>query len=154
MNIVHHALDVRAPIETVFAAITTSDGLASWWTRDVQAGTAEVGSLFRFSFRGVFNPHLRITEIEAPLRVTFEGVDSHDAWGETTIRFVLESINGATLVRFWHHMGPERSSDGVASANFTWAYYLNSLRLLCERGEGAPYQPGSSKARVGAASFE
>lgn len=38
----------------------------------------------------------------------------------------------------------------VASANFNWGYYLDSLRLLCETGHGKPYQSGAPGARVGA----
>ncbi|MGP0110645.1 MAG: SRPBCC family protein [Acidimicrobiales bacterium] len=87
MNLIHHVLDIQAPPETVFTSITTADGLSHWWTTKVQADSAELGSLFPLTFRGPFNPQLRITEIESPSRVTWEGVSGHDAWGATTIRF-------------------------------------------------------------------
>ncbi len=87
MNLIHHVLDIQAPPETVFTSVTTADGLSPWWTTKVQADSAELGSLFLLTFRGPFNPQLRITEIESPSRVTWEGVSGHDAWGATTIRF-------------------------------------------------------------------
>jgi uncharacterized protein YndB with AHSA1/START domain len=150
VSLVHHVFDIQAPPETVFTSITTADGLSSWWTTKVQADNAALGSLFRFTFRGPFNPQLRITEIYPPSLVAWEGVSGHDAWGTTTIRFQLDSVDDGTKVRFWHQMGPDVSEDAFASANFNWGYYLDSLRLVCETGRGKPYQSGSPDARVGA----
>jgi uncharacterized protein YndB with AHSA1/START domain len=154
VNLIHHVFDIQAPPEAVFASITTADGLSSWWTTKVQADSAEPGSLLMFTFRGPFRPQLRITEIEPPVRVTWEGVSGHDAWGATTIRFQLDRIDEGTMVRFWHHIGPDLSRDSVASANFNWGYYLESLRLLCETGRGKPYQSGAPSARVGGTTFD
>jgi len=147
---IHHVFDIQAPPETVFAAVTTAVGLSGWWTTSVQADGAEPGSLFTFSFRGPFNPRLRITEREPPSLVAWEGVDGHDAWGPTSLRFEFDRIENGTIVRFWHQMGADRSADARAAANFTWGYYLDSLRLLCETGRGKPFPFGNSGARVGA----
>ncbi|MGO8862960.1 MAG: SRPBCC family protein [Acidimicrobiales bacterium] len=154
MNLIHHVFDIQAPPETVFASITTADGLSSWWTTKVNADTALRGSLFLFTFRDPFNPQLRITEIESTNLVAWEGVSGHDAWGTTTLRFQLDRADAGTMVRFWHQMGADRPDDAVASANFTWGYYLDSLRLLCETGRGKPYQSGVPGARVGASMVE
>ena len=150
MNLVRHVFDIQAPPESVFPAITSVEGLSAWWTTDVRADDAEIGSLFRFTFRGAFAPELRITEFDPPTLVAWEGVRGHDAWGATTIRFRLDRTDTGTLVDFWHRMGPERSEEAVASANFVWGHYLDSLRLLCETGHGKPYRPGAAGARVGA----
>ena len=153
MNLIHHVFDIKAPPESVFNSITTADGLSAWWTTKVQADNAELGSLFLFTFRGPFNPQLRITEIESPSCLTWEGVAGHDAWGATTLRFQLDRIGGGTMVSFWHQMGADRSDDAVASANFNWGYYLDSLRLLCETGRGQP-SIRCSGARVGASAID
>jgi len=47
-------------------------------------------------------------------------------------------------------LGRDLSDDAVASANFNWGYYLDSLRLLCETGSGKPFQVGNARARVSA----
>jgi uncharacterized protein (DUF1330 family)/uncharacterized protein YndB with AHSA1/START domain len=148
MNLVHHLLEIEAPQESVFDAICTSDGLTSWWTTDVEGSRAEPGAVFVAKFRGSFNPRLRVTDIEFPSRLTWEGDGGHDAWGPTTIRFELDPVPGGTILRFWHELGADRSADAVASANFNWAYYLDSLRLACETGQGKPYPRGDSAARV------
>ena len=150
MKLIHHVFDIQASPEVVFTAVTTGDGLSSWWTTSVQADIAEPGSRFRFALRGPFNPQLRIREIKSPYLVAWEGADGHDAWGPTSLRFEFDRIDSGTMVSFWHQMGANRTDDAVARANFNWGYYLDSLRLLCETGFGKPFQSGNPGARVGA----
>lgn len=148
---IRHVLEIRAPRETVFDALTTTAGLAGWWTTGAQAETAAVGADLAFTFGGQFNPRMRVVALDRPALVGWEGAGGHDAWGSpTTIRFDLEATGGGTLVRFRHELGRERGSDTVAAANFNWGYYLDSLRLLCETGRGKPFLVGAAGARVGA----
>jgi uncharacterized protein YndB with AHSA1/START domain len=44
---IHHELLIGAPAETVYAAITTQEGLSGWWTPDAKT-TAELNSIARF----------------------------------------------------------------------------------------------------------
>ncbi|HEX8035173.1 MAG TPA: SRPBCC domain-containing protein [Ktedonobacterales bacterium] len=150
MNTIHHVFEIAAPRETVFNALTTADGLSSWWTTSVRADEAAVGALLDITF-GPFNPHLRITELDPHTRLTWEGAEGNQAWGgNTAIRFELEATSRGTLVRFWHQLGHELSDDAVGTATFNWGYYLDSLRLFCETGTGKPFQNDVAGARVGA----
>lgn len=54
------------------------------------------------------------------------------------------------MVHFRHMLGPETDSETAASANVNWGYYLDSLSMFCETGNGKPYRPGNPRARVGA----
>ena len=44
-----------------------------------------------------------------------------------------------TILRFTHGNWRE-STDFFASCNYHWGYYLRSLKLLLETGEGTPFQ--------------
>jgi len=148
---VHHVFEIRAPRETVFNALTTTEGLSGWWTTGAMAVEAAVGATLVFTFGGPFNPRMRVVELDPPARVGWEGVGGHAAWGEnTTIHFDLDATSGGVMVRFWHQVGRELSEDAIATANFNRGYYLDSLRLLCETGRGKPFQAGIVGARVGA----
>lgn len=148
---IHHMFEIRAPREMVFNALTTTEGLSGWWTTGAKAEEAVVGANLVFTFGGPFNPHMRITELDPPARVGWEGVGGHAPWGSTTtIRFDLDAMSGGTMVRFWHQVGGELGDDAIATATFNWGYYLDSLRLLCETGRGKPFQSGTVGARVGA----
>ncbi len=148
---VHHMFEIRAPRETVFNALTTTEGLSGWWTTGATAEGVAVGAHIDVTFRGPFNPHMRITELDPPAYMGWEGIGGHDAWGATTtIRFDLDATSNGTVVRFRHDLGRELGGAVVAAANFNWGYYLDSLRLLCETGHGKPFRAGTAGARVGA----
>lgn len=153
-NTVHHLFEIAAPPESVFGAVTTPEGLAQWWTTQVSAGEAGAGGRIRFSFRGLFNPLMRITELDPPAHVKWQGAGGHDAWGsQTTIRFRFRATDGGTTVDFWHVLGPEVTEENVAAVSFNWGYYLDSLRMFCETGTGKPFQPGTPGARVAASTL-
>jgi len=146
-HVIHHVFEIAAPCEVVYAALTTPDALSSWWTRQVRAETTTVGAVITFGFNEQFSPRLRVAELDPNARVVWEGVGGHDAWGETAIRFDLDATKSGTRVRFWHHMGADRTDDAVAGANFRWGYYLDSLRLFCEIGAGHPFQADHASTR-------
>jgi len=57
--------DTAAPRDTVFAALTTTEGLSGWWTTTVKA-EAGVAAIVHFTFAGDFNPDMRVTALEPP----------------------------------------------------------------------------------------
>jgi uncharacterized protein YndB with AHSA1/START domain len=48
---IRHRLGIQAPAAAVLAQLTTIDGLASWWTRDVE-GDPTVGGTLRSGSAG------------------------------------------------------------------------------------------------------
>ncbi len=143
MKTIHHVFDTAAPRDKVFAALTTADGLAGWWTTIVKAEAA-AGAVVHLTFAGDFNPDLRVTALEPPALVCWECVGGHEPWAQNTFRFELADKAGGTLVRFWQNYARELSDDAYGVYNFNWGYYLESLRLLAETGGGKPFQAGDS----------
>jgi hypothetical protein len=74
--------------------------------------------------------------------VGWECVGGHEPWADNTFRFELEEKGTGTIVRFWQNYARELSDDAYGVYNFTWGYYLESLRLLGETGTGKPFQAG------------
>jgi uncharacterized protein YndB with AHSA1/START domain len=139
MKTIHHVFDIAAPPAEVFGALSTGEGLASWWTSEVQADTTASGSV-RFTFSDDFNPQMRIEELSAPGKVRWTCVGGHDPWLDNRFEFELEATEAGTRLRFWQHYARELSDDAYGVYNFNWGYYLESLRLRCETGIGKPYQ--------------
>src|SRR5689334_4764070 len=46
---IRHRVGVNAPVEEVYRAVATADGVRQWWTRDV-SGDAQVGGKLVFGF--------------------------------------------------------------------------------------------------------
>jgi len=135
-----HEISIAAPVERVFAAWTTADGLASWWTSDCRVAK-EVGGENVFGFQGhtvLF--HFHIDALAAPHHVQWTGVAGPgmpDEWIGTTIDVRLISQKGGTRVRFSHR--DWRSADGSFRAcNTTWGELLYRLRDACEGREPGP----------------
>lgn len=139
MKTILHLSDVAASPEKVFAALTSTDGLAAWWTTKV-TGDAGADGVIDFTFgEDSFNPDMRVVELEPPSLVAWKCVDGVEQWADNTFRFELEDRDGATRVRFRQDYATELSDDDYAIYNYNWGYYIESLRLYCETGTGKPF---------------
>ena len=72
MKTIHHVFDTTAPRDTVFAALTTAQGLSGWWTTIVKA-EAGVGAIAHFTFAGDFNLDMRVAALEPGMRRLITG---------------------------------------------------------------------------------
>jgi uncharacterized protein YndB with AHSA1/START domain len=132
----HHRIGIVSPsTDAVYAALTTVDGLAGWWTTDT-TGDAAVGGTLAFRFLpGGFD--MEVIELVPGERVRWRVVDGPPEWIDTTIDWQLSRSEGFTIVRF-AHQGWTDVGDFMAHCNTKWASYLLSLKALVETGTGAP----------------
>jgi uncharacterized protein YndB with AHSA1/START domain len=140
MQAIHHVFTIAASPSRVYEALTTVEGLAGWWTTEVE-GASEVGGVIAFTFGGDFDPEMRVTALEPDSRAAWELAGGHPNWDGSTFEFRLERRADGTLMRFWQNYGRKLSDDDFGIYNYNWAYYLESLRLLCETGIGKPFRP-------------
>ncbi len=133
-------VDVAASRGSVFAALSTTDGLAAWWTTSV-SGDASLGGRIEFTFGGDFNPVMRVTQANPVDGVAWACVGGVEQWTDNSFVFDLADHDGATRVRFRQDYATELSDDDYAIYTFNWAYYLESLRLYCTKGSGNPFRP-------------
>ncbi|MEX0991204.1 MAG: SRPBCC domain-containing protein [Actinomycetota bacterium] len=121
-------------------ALTTSAGLASFWTSDASAEPA-VGSEARFGFQGA----------PIPLRFSVDAIDDTEVawtclgefpyWEGTRVSWGLsdEPEHGGTRVFFRHTGFPDAQPEWeFATIAMTWAKILEQLKVLLETGESKP----------------
>ena len=89
MQSIHHVVTINASPARVYEAISTTSGLAGWWTTDV-SGSAERGAVITFHFTGEFDPRMRVTSVQSGLGVTWELAGGHPNWDGSTFEFQLE----------------------------------------------------------------
>ena len=144
MKVIHHVVDVDAPVSKVWSAITDEQGLAAWWSTKVHAPTATVGARVEFTFADDFNPVMEIARVEPDVELDWRCVGGHAPWDDNTFRFRVAALDdGRTRLRFWQDYAVELSDDAYGVYNFNWGYYLESLRMLCATGSGKPFDPTS-----------
>lgn len=134
-----HRITIHAPPERVFEAITTQEGLKSWWTPDVIA-QPRLGTIAEFGFHDhavVFR--MRIDEFRPQKRIHWTCVDGPPEWKGTFVTFDLTPAEaGKTKLQFKHCEW--RSVDGeFAGCNTTWGHLLVLLKEYAEGGSPALY---------------
>jgi quinol monooxygenase YgiN/uncharacterized protein YndB with AHSA1/START domain len=131
-----HTVEINGTREAVHAALTTIDGLAGWWTPTV-AGNPVAGGVIDFTFGGDFNPDMRVDDADAD-KVAWTCVGGHDNWAANVFTFELRGTAPVRL-RFTQQYARELEIDVYGTYNFNWGYYLDSLRMLVETGNGKPF---------------
>jgi uncharacterized protein YndB with AHSA1/START domain len=135
---IRHMLLIDAPVDVVYRAITEQEGLSAWWTRQTAAEPV-VGSIAEFKFGDRYHNKMRIVTLEPRRCVEWECLDGDPEWIGTRLVFDLEKHGDQTLLRFGHTQWREMT-DFFASCNYNWGFYMRSLKLYCEQGEGEPFE--------------
>ena len=139
---IHHRVGIKASPESVYAALTTLEGLAGWWTPQT-AGDPGKGGTIEFRFGEWGGPDMHVTEATLARRVEWRVVRGKGQWEGTTISFELEPAGEHTGVRF-RHAGFATEEADFAHVSAKWVVFLLSLKAFVERGQGTPF-PSEAK---------
>ena len=155
---IHHAVIIGSPIEKVYNAISSEEGLSAWWTPNARA-RAEINSVARFYFGPVYFKEMKILDLKPFGLVKWACVSGAEEWVGTNISFKLlfgdkKSLSGShpemngqleqqiddqgTLLIFKHEDWKEYTPM-FAECSYTWGQFLRSLKLFCETGKGRPF---------------
>ncbi|MFV2100239.1 SRPBCC family protein [Micromonospora sp. LOL_024] len=130
-----HRIGVAAAPDDVYAALTTVDGLANWWTVET-TGDGDVGGVLQFRFvPGGFD--MKVVETRPAELVLWEVVDGPEEWIGTQVRFELKVEDDFTILLF-RHEGWREPVEFMYHCSTKWAIYLMSLKKLVETGTGEP----------------
>jgi hypothetical protein len=133
-------IEAHAAARTIIDAITTKEGLSSFWTPDSIA-EPHVGSEARFGFQGTAVPlRMRVDRIDGD-GVAWTCLGDFPHWEGTTVAWSLspEPEHGGTRVLFRHAGFRPDLEWEVASVAYTWAGILGRLKILAETGSAEPY---------------
>ena len=131
---------MAADPESVYRALTTQEGLASWWTQAVEAEPG-VGAVNEFRFEGgQVVMRMKVADLAAPEKVVWEVQDpAPPEWGGTRVTYdIRPTEEGVQLV--FGHRGWDSTEGSFPAINYNWAYYLTSLKEYVEGGVGFPHE--------------
>lgn len=136
-----HRIGIKAPVASVFKALSTIEGLAGWWTEET-SGDAAVGGRIVFAFRSpagdlVGQMTMEVKEISAPHAVKWTCVDGPADWIGTNFTFDLSEQDGQTILIFGHRDWAE-ATESLAHCSMKWAVFMLSLKDLVLTGKGKP----------------
>ena len=139
MYCIKHLYHIDASNEDVYKALTTIEGLSNWWTEQTSGNPTQDG-IIEFRFGEVHFFKMEVETLIENKAVQWKCIDGPDDWINTIITFELDTNENKTRLRFKHNNWPT-DSDFFAHCSFSWAGYLESLRLLLEKGKGQPFKP-------------
>ncbi len=140
-------LALDAPIDRVFAALTTVEGLRAWWGTDATV-SEELGGEIRLRWSSMSYVVFRIDRLQFPGEIAWACVDQNDEslphpdeWIGTSPCFTLEGGSRRTRLSFVHR-GLSPRLECYSTCESGWDRFLwGSLKSFVETGTGHPFDP-------------
>jgi uncharacterized protein YndB with AHSA1/START domain len=133
-----HDFPIHAPAERVFRAVSTPEGLDTWWTTR-SAGTPREGAEYELWFGPAHDWRAKVIRCVPNSEFELEMVQADGDWVGTRVGLRLEPRGAVTWVRFHHTGWPTPDEHYRISCN-CWAMYLRVLRRSLEHGESIAYE--------------
>jgi len=136
-----HRIGIKSSATKVYNAISTTEGLAHWWTEEVE-GDEKPGGRISFTFRTETGDIkgkmvMEVQELIPDKTVKWACVDGPDEWIRTEITFDLSEQDGQIIIIFGHRNWRE-AIEFMAHCSTKWAVFLLSLREYVDTGKGKP----------------
>ena len=137
MNIVHRVGARDTSPEAIYEALSTIEGLSSWWTTDTH-GDPDIGGTIAFRFGGDDGFDMLVRELVPAKRVAWQVVAGPEEWIGTEVTFDIHQDDEWTIVLF-EHVGWREQVEFMSHCSTKWATFLLSLVELVQSGSGRPH---------------
>lgn len=136
-----HRIGIKSLSAEVYKALTSLEGLANWWTEDVQ-GDDSIGGHIEFVFRTKSGELLgkmvmEVQVLNSDKEVRWRCIEGPAEWVGTDITFDLSEQENQTILLFGHRSWRE-AVEFTSHCSMKWATFLLSLREYVETGRGKP----------------
>ena len=131
-----HKIEAKAAPQAAYAALTTREGLAGWWTSDTRGNPGE-GGVIEFYF-GSGRVDMKVLELVPGKHVLWQVVRGPDDWMGNKVTFELAPNGDLTKILF-KHQGWKQPNEFMHHCSTKWATFLLSLKSLLETGKGAAF---------------
>ena len=133
-----HRVGIKAPVSDVFAAVSTVDGVAGWWTKETTGAGNEIDVRFlRPSGEEIGGMAFEVTELDPNKKVQWRFKSGPEEWLGTDATFDLYQDGENTILLFGHRNWRE-PVEFMAHCSMKWATFMLSLKELVETGRGKP----------------
>ena len=138
MSKIRHRVGISAPIEVVYDALASTDGVKSWWTSD--ARNAADGSKKIEIFFGQPEPRLvmKVLATKENRLVKWRIEHGPKEWMKTTITFELTRDDDETVILFTHD-GWKFPGAFMHHCSTKWGYFMLGLKNQLEGGSSVAF---------------
>ena len=136
-----HRVGIKAPVSKVYAALSTVEGVAGWWTKDTTGVSKSGGNIdVRFlspSGKEIGSMTMEVMELDPSKKVHWRFKSGPAEWVGTDVIFNLSQDGDYTIVLFGHKNWRD-VGEFTSHCSMKWATFLFSLKDLVETGKGKP----------------
>lgn len=123
----------------MYDALTTTEGVASWWWQDAR-GDARTNARLECYYGESPMVVMQITEQQPNRKVSWRCVEGPEGWVDTTVTYDIDAGADETAVTLTH-VGWRQPTDFMGQCSTRWAIYLVGLKRLLEGGTPTPFPP-------------
>ena len=136
-----HRVGIKAPVAKVYAAVSTVEGVAGWWTEDTTGVSKPGGAIdvrfLRATGEQIGGMTMEVLALEPNRKVHWRFREGPAEWIGTDAVFDLSQDGDYTIVLFGHRNWRE-PVEFMAHCSMKWASFMFSLKELVETGRGKP----------------
>ncbi|HEX3140389.1 MAG TPA: SRPBCC domain-containing protein, partial [Rhizobacter sp.] len=135
-----HRVGIKAPINEVYKAVATREGVAAWWTQHTTGDSKVGGALhFRFTSNGeeIGDIEMKVLALQPNQQVRWQTIGGPAEWIGTQLSFDLRQ-DGEYVILLFKHQGWKEAVEFMHHCSTKWAIFLMSLKQLVETGQGLP----------------
>jgi uncharacterized protein YndB with AHSA1/START domain len=141
MTDIIHRVGIKAPLSNVYAALSTIEGIAGWWTANTSGVSGPGGTIdFEFATPGgerIGAMTMEVMALDPDKQVRWRCAAGPEEWIGTEIVFDLSRDGDYAIVVFGHRNWRE-AVEFTAHCSMNWAIFMLSLKELVETGKGRP----------------
>lgn len=135
MATIYHQVGIKASLTDTLSALTTLEGLSSWWSH--AEGSCNAGDDLTFYF-GEHAVKMQVEQTSQPTLIQWRCIDNEGEWKDTLFTFNLINDNNQILVNFTHSEWKD-ITELFSHCSTKWATFLVSLKEYLETGQGKPF---------------
>ncbi len=130
---IKHAIQIAAPLETVYALVASGNGFEQWWAADVTK-SADAVELAFFNRTTVYRLQL---QVDQPAIQAEWLCETGNEWAGTHLLFQLEPRGAGIFLRF-AHIGWAAETEYFTCCNTTWGELIFRLKCAAEGKSRGP----------------
>ncbi len=141
MHHIHHELRIATTPSKIFQAISTQQGMQSWWPK-IAGSNYELSSEVRLFFSEEYDWTAEVIAVEENRFIYFAMIKADADWTETTLKFDIAEQDDFCLLSFSHQNWKELNHH-FKRTNYCWAFYLKMIKDYTEHNIVVPFEKRS-----------
>ena len=128
-------IEIMAPIELVFEAVSTLEGIGGWWDGSVSGDASEHGEIHFAVADSDDYALMKVDSVIFPTDVAWSVIEDSGYGGEwinTAILFHLEEDIDGSCALVLHHQGLTPALDCYSDCQSGWDHHLQNIRIKAE----------------------